>query len=124
MLDAFNARRTAIISAVLTAVAFVQAPAREGEVGIVTVLGAVGAGLVAYAAAYQAIGLTEKVAVGAVVGALAAVGSGLVAGDDAVSIAIATILVIGAKIGVEFALPSTEGSATGELASIEALVVE
>ena len=67
-------------------------------IALLLVLGTAGAGLVAYVGAYQAIGLTEKVAVGSLVGALGSVGGGILAGHDAADIALATILVIGGKL--------------------------
>lgn len=110
----FVTRRTAILSGLLSAVAFVQAGLRQAApegVGpntyaAVLLLGAIGFGVTGYVAAYQAIGLQEKILFGALVGGLSSVGAGILARDTAAEIALATILVVGVKLGIEFALPS------------------
>lgn len=106
-----NARRTALLSA-LAALVSVILSARQGDntVGLYEWLVAVGAGLAAYVATYQAIGLTEKLIVGSAVAAVGAVAAGVLAGTDVTEIALSTVLVLLGKLGIESALPSTRGS--------------
>ena len=106
-----NERRTALLSALAALVSVILA-ARQGDTapGLYEYLVAVGAGLAAYVAAYQAIGLTEKLAVGGVIAAVGAVSAGVLARADVTEIALSTLLVVLGHFGVGAALPSTAGS--------------
>jgi hypothetical protein len=112
-----NERRTALLSAVAALVSVILA-ARQGDnaPGLYEYLVAVAAGLAAYTAAYAAIGLTEKLAVGAVIAALGAVSAGVLAGTDVTEIVLSTLLVVLGHFGVGAALPSTAGSVSVESA--------
>jgi hypothetical protein len=111
MLTWINDRRTAVLSAVAALVSVVLAARQADTVpGVDEYLVAVGAGLAAYVAAYQAIGLTEKLAIGAVIAGLGAVAAGVLAGTAPTDIALSTLLVILGHFGVGAALPSTAGS--------------
>ena len=111
-----NAQRTAIISAIVSLVAYFQPIITDGYEGmsstdwVLAALGGISFALVAYMSAYQAIGLTEKLAVGTVVAVLGSVASGITAGLDPASIVVNTVLVVAGYLGVGYALPSTEGS--------------
>ena len=113
-MSAFKARRTAVLAAVAAVLAGVLPLTQSGAdstIGVVvTGLGAVGAGGVAYVTAYQAIGLTEKVIATTVVASLASVASGLTQGLGAAEITVLTALIVLGQLGVQAAAPSTEGS--------------
>lgn len=106
-----NSRRTALLSA-LAALVSVVVTARAGDTapGLYEWITAVVAGLAAYVTAYQAIGLTEKLAVGATIAALGAVSAGVLASADPTDIALRTLLVVLGYFGIGAALPSTSGS--------------
>ncbi len=110
MIDALNARRTAILAGVLALTQVLQTAIRADQVTVLTVLGAAAASVVAYTAAYTAIGLLEKQIVTVVAGALAGVITGIQTGLSLVDIAVGVLITILIGLGAQAALPSTRGS--------------
>jgi hypothetical protein len=107
--------RTALLVAVvatLTPIAPILTAGRD--LSWPDVLFALGGGVAAFVTAYQVVGLTAKLILGALVVALTGVGDGLVDGMSAAAIAVTVVIAVATALAAGSAAPSTAGSVAAE----------